>query len=103
MAVTGGAEPDTRVDARSADAREVQVYEAEGGMRGTREVPTGIPAPAGGTVRLAPGGHHVMLLGLHRPLAEGDSLDLEVELAQAGTVPVRVGVVGLAAMPRPAE
>ena len=106
MTVTGGAEPDTLVGVRFAGAEAVQVHEtyaAEGGMRGMREVPAGVPVPAGQTVRLEPGGYHVMLLGLRGPLAEGDSVDLEVEFARAGPVPVRVGVVGLGAMPRPAR
>ena len=52
----------------------------------------GVPVPAGETARLSPGGHHVMLVGLDRALAEGDSLDVEVELAQAGTLAMRVPV-----------
>ena len=106
MTVVGGAEPDTLVGARFEGAQDVQVhetYDAGDGLRGMREVPAGVPVPAGATVRLAPGGYHVMLLGLSRPLAEGDSLDLVAEFARAGAVPVRVAVVGLDAMPRRAE
>ena len=32
--------------------------------------------PSGGTVTMKPGGHHVMLTGLRRPLVEGESFPL---------------------------
>ena len=94
LTLTGGATADTLVAARFAGAAETQVhegYETEDGLRGMREV-AGVPVPAGGTARLAPGGYHVMLLDLTAPLTLGDTVDVELEMAQAGTVPVRVAV-----------
>lgn len=40
--------------------------------------------PAGSTVVLEPGGTHVMLTGLEAPLAEGQSLALDLEFEKSG-------------------
>lgn len=47
---------------------------------------------AGGRARLAPGGTHVMLLELDRPLKPGDALRLELVFREAGTVRARAEV-----------
>ncbi len=39
-----------------------------------------LPLPLGQTVALQPAGKHIMLMGLHAPLAEGDSVRLELQL-----------------------
>jgi hypothetical protein len=44
--------------------------------------------PAGQTVTLAPGGHHVMFLGLTQRLAEGDLLPVTLTFERAGPVEV---------------
>jgi copper(I)-binding protein len=36
--------------------------------------------PAGGTVELKPGGHHMMLMDLKRPLAVGEKIKVELRL-----------------------
>ncbi len=98
MTLIGGADSDTLVDARSAVAERVEVhetYDAGDGMRGMRQVENGIPVPSGETVDLAPGGYHVMLLGLADEIAVGDTLDIEAVFARAGAVQVRVPVVTL--------
>lgn len=38
----------------------------------------GIDVPAGKTVRLAPGGYHVMLMNLQKPLNAGDKMPLQL-------------------------
>jgi len=40
-----------------------------------------LPLPAGETVELAPGGYHVMLIGLVDPLEVGDSIDVTLTMA----------------------
>ncbi|MFI5234534.1 MAG: copper chaperone PCu(A)C [Gemmatimonadales bacterium] len=47
-----------------------------------------VPIPAGATVRFAPGGRHVMLLGLHRTLIAGDSFPVELIFRRAGRLTV---------------
>jgi copper(I)-binding protein len=53
--------------------------------------------PAGGTVTFAPGGLHVMLLGVKSPLVEGAEITLTLRFDAAGDVEVRVPVRGIAA------
>ena len=40
-----------------------------------------LPLPAGETVELAPGGYHVMLIGLVDPLEVGDTIDVTLTMA----------------------
>ncbi|MGI9465468.1 MAG: copper chaperone PCu(A)C, partial [Aestuariivirgaceae bacterium] len=49
-----------------------------------------LDVPAGGRAMLKPGGHHIMLFGLQAPLAEGDSLELQLTFEKAGTVMLQV-------------
>lgn len=52
----------------------------------------------GKTVEFAPGGLHVMLMGLKQPLTEGQSFPLVLDFAQAGKVTVTVDVKAAGAM-----
>jgi len=56
---------------------------AGAGRMAMREVP-GIALPAGQAVQLAPGGYHVMLLDLKRPLKAGMRVPLALRFARAG-------------------
>lgn len=58
----------------------------EGGIMRMRAAPQGFEVPAGGALTLAPGGKHVMLTGLNRPLKDGDRVDLTLRFARAGAV-----------------
>ena len=53
----------------------------------------GLEVPPRGTVELRPGGIHLMLLGLTRPLVEGEEFDLTLNFEGSGdltvTVPIR--------------
>ena len=51
-----------------------------------------IAVPAGKTVVLKPGGYHIMLLDLVKPLVIGDSFELTVTFATAGEQKVQVDV-----------
>jgi periplasmic copper chaperone A len=46
--------------------------------------------PAGGEIKLAPGGTHLMLLGLQKPLVAGERFPLTLQFAKAGKVEVEV-------------
>jgi len=52
-----------------------------------------IAVPAGGRVLLAPGHDHLMLEGLRRPLAVGDTVALELLFSPGGPVTVRAPVL----------
>jgi copper(I)-binding protein len=66
---------------------------------------TGVALPAGQRVAVAPGGMHMMLVGLKAPLREGQSFPLTLTFAKAGrqTVTVVVGKVGTMGPPPPAH
>jgi periplasmic copper chaperone A len=52
----------------------------------------GVDLPPGGQAQFAPGGLHVMLIGLAKPLVEGDEFPLTLTFEQAGNVSVKVAV-----------
>jgi periplasmic copper chaperone A len=63
----------------------------------------GIDIPAGQPVTLAPGGYHIMLIGLAKPLAAGQSFPLTLTFEKAGSRTVNVAVEKIGAMgPTPA-
>ena len=51
----------------------------------------------------APGGNHIMLMGLHKPLKEGESFTLTLNFATAGSVDVTVIVGKVGSMQAPAH
>ena len=104
FSMTGQTAPDTLIGAAYLGAEIVEVHETvegDDGMREMREVEGGIAIPAGETVALEPGAYHVMLVNLAETTAEGDSIDVSLEFARSGSVPVRVPIVGLGDIPRP--
>jgi periplasmic copper chaperone A len=52
----------------------------------------GIDIPAGQVVTLAPGGYHIMLMGLAKPLMAGQSFPLTLTFAKAGMRTVNVAI-----------
>jgi copper(I)-binding protein len=52
---------------------------------------------AGETVALEPGGLHVMLMDLQRPMVEGESFSLSLILAGGEEIAVEVPILGMAA------
>ena len=57
----------------------------------------GLDIPAGRPVTLKPGGEHIMLLGLDRPLQEGESFPLTLNFERAGLLSVTAAVQKLSA------
>ncbi len=68
----------------------------EGTMMKMRAVAS-LPVPAGGTLTLAPGGYHVMLEDLAKPLVKGDKIPLRLTFEKAGPVDVVVNVESMTA------
>lgn len=72
--------PDDRLPAAASPAaRSVTLHgseeTADGVVRMT-DLPGGLPLPTDGAIEMAPGGLHVMLMGLDGPLAPGDAVPL---------------------------
>jgi len=90
---------DTLTAASSDVADKVQVHEmkVENGIMQMREVTGGLAVPAGGSVALKPGGYHVMLIGLKKPLTTGEKFPLTLTFAKAGKISVTVAVQAMGA------
>ena len=63
----------------------------ESGVMRMRPLP-GLAIPAGATVTLAPGGTHVMLMGLKQPLVAGSSIRLDLRFRKSGERHVEAAV-----------
>ena len=81
------------VAARSEVAQRVEIHRSSQveGMWRMRRI-DGLDIPAGSTVTLAPGGTHLMLMGLARPLREGESLSILLEFDSGETRPATIVV-----------
>ncbi|MFO1144747.1 MAG: copper chaperone PCu(A)C [Amaricoccus sp.] len=79
-----------RLVAVKADFPEVGLHVSEtdaGGVSRMREV-AGIEIPPGATVKLEPGGAHVMFMGLAAPFVAGESVAATLVFEKAGSVEV---------------
>ena len=88
-----GAAPDRLIKVASPAAEKSEIHETkiEGGTAMMR--PAGpLELKPGATIELKPGGLHVMLMGLERPLKEGESLKLVLTFEKAGTIEVEASV-----------
>jgi copper(I)-binding protein len=64
----------------------------DGEVMGMRDVES-VSIPAGTTVEFKPGDLHIMLMGLIRPLKDGDMVPLTLTLANEGEVKIEAMVV----------
>jgi copper(I)-binding protein len=93
-----GPEPnvDSLVSVTSAVATkgELHTHVVEGTIVRMRQVKAIEVHPGTPTV-LKPGGLHIMLIGLNKPLKEGDSVPLQLTFERAGTIEVEATVKSL--------
>lgn len=91
-----GKTPDALVSASSPIAREVQIHQSSmaNGVAAMRRLDR-VPLAAGERVTFKPGGYHLMLMGLKRPLAVGDKAPVTLVFASGAKVEATF-VVGLA-------
>lgn len=73
------------------DAAELHYMKMEDGVMRMRSLPE-VALPAGETVKFAPGGLHVMLFELKRPLQAGDAFGLSLLVEDDSGQPTRVDV-----------
>jgi hypothetical protein len=94
-----GSTPDRLVSARSPAAGMVQIHEMkmEGNVMRMRELEHGLEIPAGGTVTLAPGGLHLMMMNLKEPLRQGTRVPVTLVFEKAGSIDVELDVEGMGA------
>lgn len=94
-----GPQADRLVSASSDVAADVQIHEMAmaGDVMKMRPLKDGIVLPPGETVVLAPGGLHIMMMGIKQAFVEGESITVTLTFEKAGTVEVPLPVLGLAA------
>ena len=88
---------DDRLVSISADAisahGEIHDMEMVGDVMKMRELPEGLPIPAGATVELMPGAKHLMFMELKQPLVAGDQIKVKLVFEKAGEVELPMNVV----------
>ncbi len=88
---TGG--DDVLVSAASDVAEAVELHQTkmEGDMMKMSPVPN-IPVPAGETVKLEPGGKHIMLINLNQELKSGETISITLNFEKSGAMTLDVPV-----------
>lgn len=102
LTVTDKGAPDTLTGATTPVAAMAHLHETinDNGVMKMRDVDA-IPIAPGKPVTLAPGGYHIMLMGLSQTLKEGDTFPVTLSFTRAGqiTATATVEKAGAAAMP----
>ena len=93
-----GATPD-RLTGGSADFGAVEIHQmkTENGVMQMRELKEGLNIPAHGTIRLAPGGYHIMFTHLTKPLEKGSKITATLSFEHGGPVAVEFPVEAVGA------
>jgi periplasmic copper chaperone A len=94
-----GAAPDRLIGGSADIADKVQVHEMSmnNGVMTMRQLEKGLVIEPGKTVKLAPGGYHLMLLDLKGALKQGDQLPITLEFEKAGKVSLSLDVQSIGA------
>ncbi|WP_062116182.1 copper chaperone PCu(A)C [Aureimonas sp. AU40] len=91
--VNSGPGEDKLISAASPAAEKVEIHEMSitDGIMNMRRV-DGLAIPAGGKAALAPGGYHLMLMGLKAPFKEGQMIPVTLTFEKAGSIEVQLQV-----------
>ncbi len=94
-----GSAPDRLIGGSADVARKVEIHEMamNNGVMTMRPLDKGLPIEPGKTVKLAPGGYHVMLLDLKSPLKQGEQVPVTLEFEKAGKVKISFDVQSVGA------
>lgn len=100
MTITNsGSAPDRLVGGASDVSNRFEIHEMtmDNGVMRMRPIGNGLEIKPGETVELKPGGHHLMFLGLKKPLAQGEHLKATLAFEKAGKVDVDFTVESIGA------
>jgi copper(I)-binding protein len=99
-----GATADKLIGGSSPVAGKIEVHEMamNNGVMTMRLLKDGLPIPAGQSVKLAPGGYHIMLMELKAPLKKGEKIPVTLKFEKAGDVKITLDVQDIGAT-RPAS
>jgi periplasmic copper chaperone A len=94
-----GSTPDRLIHCSGEIAGKVEVHEMsmKNGVMTMRPLDNGLTIEPGKTVKLAPGGFHLMLFDLKSPLKQGDKVPVTLEFEKAGKVMISLDVESLGA------
>ena len=94
-----GSAPDRLLGASGDNIGKVEVHEMamNNGVMTMRPLDKGLPIEPGKTVKLAPGGYHLMLMDLKQPFKQGDKVPVTLEFEKAGKVALSLDVQGVGA------
>ena len=94
-----GSAPDRLIGGSGDVSDKIQVHEmaVNNGVMTMRPLDSGLSIEPGKTVKLAPGGYHLMLLDLKYPLKQGDKVPVTLEFEKAGKVKLSLDVQGVGA------
>jgi copper(I)-binding protein len=94
-----GTAPDRLISGAGDVAGKVEIHEMamNNGVMTMRPLDKGLAIEPGKTVKLAPGGFHLMLMDLKNPLKQGDKVPLVLVFEKAGKVNLSLDVQGVGA------
>jgi len=94
-----GTTADRFIGGSSDVAGRVEIHEMamDGGVMKMRPLDQGLAIEPGKTVKLAPGGFHLMLMDLKTQFKQGDKVPLTLQFEKAGKVSVSLDVQGVGA------
>lgn len=94
-----GSSPDRLVGASADVAGKVEVHEMsmEHGVMKMRPLENGLTIAPGKTVKLGPGGYHLMMMDLKAPLKLGEKVPVTLDFEKAGKATVSLDVEGIGA------
>jgi periplasmic copper chaperone A len=94
-----GSAPDRLIGGSAAIAGKFEVHEMkmDEGVMTMRPLDKGLEIAPGKTVKLAPGGYHVMLMDLKGALKQGEKVPVTLQFEKAGTVQVTLDVEAVGA------
>ncbi|RWK59855.1 copper chaperone PCu(A)C [Mesorhizobium sp.] len=92
-----GSSPDRLLSISSEISAKAELHEmgVKDGVMTMRPVSGGLEIPAGGKVALAPGGYHLMFVGLKQQPKQGETFPATLTFEKAGTVTVEFAVEGM--------
>lgn len=99
MTITNhGTAPDRLTAIACPDAKTTELHRTVSQNGVMKMLPVeGLALPQGQTVTLAPGGYHVMMIGLDKALAMGSTIPCTLTFEHAGTLAVQLSVQGAGA------
>ena len=100
--VNSGPKADRLLAVSISDAAMTEIHQSmESGGIMKMDALNGLDVPAGGRVEMKPGGYHLMIMGLTRPLKVGEGMNVIFKFRDGGDVAVAAKVAPLSAQAAP--